>query len=114
MAEGRYSVVAPTTDDPNAPSPFWSRLKAGGTMEWDDELAGMMGYDKEAYRKAKRRRRRQAPVSIWRARLPAASPARSCPAVSPPGHWGRGCAALLRPAASLAPAAVRPRRPANT
>src|SRR5262245_51121414 len=61
MAEGRYSVVAPTTDDPNAPSPFWSGLKAGGTMEWDDELAGMMGYDKEAYRKAKRQAQEASP-----------------------------------------------------
>lgn len=42
---GRYSVVA---SDPSAA--FLPGLLQGATLEWGDELAGLLGYDKEAYR----------------------------------------------------------------
>src|SRR5262245_59190661 len=57
--EGRYAVVRGSSSD--APSPFWSGFKAGGSMEWDDELAGLMGYDKEEYRKRKKQAQEAGP-----------------------------------------------------
>ena len=49
-AEGDYVVLPKGADKP---SPFWSGAKAGATLEFDDEIAGLLGYDKEAYRKQK-------------------------------------------------------------
>lgn len=45
-ATGRYIVA-----DPEAPSPFLHGLMQGGSLEWADEIAGLVGADKEAFRK---------------------------------------------------------------